>query len=170
MAQLRSFKKTLLRSNTRGVYKADQDDRWVADHAEIQRIAEEIERRRVELGKTSGFEKLYAKVTRLYFGGIARHLSELRMVLRPGAKLAYVVGDQASYLQVMIRTGQLLVSFRYRAELPQSITDKVPEGYEWVIRPAGRARYRFALIKWANIVPPEQLSPEELAQYRRRPL
>ena len=28
--------------------------------------------------------------------------------LRPGAKLAYVVGDQASYLRVMIRTGQIL--------------------------------------------------------------
>jgi hypothetical protein len=39
---------------------------------------------------------------------MARHLAELRTVLRPGAKLAYVVGDQASYLRVMIRTGQLL--------------------------------------------------------------
>lgn len=37
-----------------------------------------------------------------------RHLSELRAVLRPGAQLAYVVGDQASYLRVMIRTGQIL--------------------------------------------------------------
>jgi hypothetical protein len=32
----------------------------------------------------------------------------LRPALRPGAQLAYVVGDQASYLRVMIRTGQLL--------------------------------------------------------------
>ena len=39
---------------------------------------------------------------------MSRHLSEMRRVLRPGAKLAYVVGDQASYLRVMIRTGQLL--------------------------------------------------------------
>jgi len=37
-----------------------------------------------------------------------RHLASLRHCLRPGARLAYVVGDQASYLQVMIRTGQLL--------------------------------------------------------------
>ena len=36
------------------------------------------------------------------------HLAELRRVLRPGAQLAYVVGDQASYLLVMIRTGQIL--------------------------------------------------------------
>jgi hypothetical protein len=37
-----------------------------------------------------------------------RHFADLRRVLRPGARLAYVVGDQASYLRVMIRTGQLL--------------------------------------------------------------
>jgi hypothetical protein len=39
---------------------------------------------------------------------MARHLADLRALLRPGAQLAYVVGDQASYLRVMIRTGQLL--------------------------------------------------------------
>jgi len=113
-AELRGFKQSLLRSNTRGVYKADQDDLWVANHAEIQRIAKEIEERRIALGKTSGFEKLYGRVTKLYFGGMARHFSELSSTLRPGAKLAYVVGDQASYLQVMIRTGQLLADVAER--------------------------------------------------------
>jgi hypothetical protein len=39
---------------------------------------------------------------------MARHLADLRDALRPGAMLAYVVGDQASYLRVMIRTGQIL--------------------------------------------------------------
>jgi DNA modification methylase len=109
-AQLRSFKQGLMRSNTRNVYKVDTDDQWVSDHREIQRIAAAIEARRIALGKTSGFERLYAKVTKLYFGGMARHLAELRPALRPGAHLAYVVGDQASYLRVMIRTGTLLAS------------------------------------------------------------
>lgn len=107
-SELQALKRKLLRSNTRNVYKGDDDDKWVATHLEIQHIAEAIEARRIELGKTSGFERLYARVTKLYFGGMARHLSELRTVLRPGAQLAYVVGDQASYLRVMIRTGQLL--------------------------------------------------------------
>jgi hypothetical protein len=105
---LRRLKQNLVRSNTRSVYKSDTDDRVVENHDEIQRIADSIERRRIELGKTSGFEKLYARVTRLYFGGMSRHLMALRPILRPGAQLAYVVGDQASYLRVMIRTGQLL--------------------------------------------------------------
>ena len=119
-ADLQALKRGLLRSNTRNVYKSDDDDRWISEHPEIQRIAREIEERRIELGKTSGFERLYARVTKLYFGGMKRHFAELRSCLRPGAYLAYVVGDQASYLRVMIRTGQLL------AEIAESL------GYEVV--------------------------------------
>ncbi len=107
-AELRILKRGLVRSNTRGVYQGDDDDRWVAEHPEIQRIADAIEARRIEMGKTSGFERLYGRVTKLYFGGMARHLADLRPILCPGAQLAYVVGDQASYLRIMIRTGQLL--------------------------------------------------------------
>ena len=108
--ELQALKRTMVRSNTRGVYKEDSDHHLVANHSEIQRIAAAIEARRIELGKTSGFERLYARVTKLYFGGMARHLADLRRVLRPNARLAYVVGDQASYLRIMIRTGQLLAS------------------------------------------------------------
>jgi len=107
-SELRRLKKNLIRSNTRGVYKDDNDDQWIAEHPEIQRIANAIENRRIELGKESGFEKLYARVTKLYFGGMARHLSDLSPVLRPNARLAYVVGDQASYLRIKIKTGEIL--------------------------------------------------------------
>lgn len=105
---LRALKRGLLRSNTRGVYKGDVDSAWVETNLAVQGIAEEIEQRRQDLGKTSGFERMYATVTKHYFGGMTRHLADLRGCLRPGAHLAYVVGDQASYLRVMIRTGQLL--------------------------------------------------------------
>lgn len=111
---LRRQKQQFIRSNTRGVYKADSDHSWVEDIPRIQALADSIEERRLELGKTSGFEKQYARVVRLYFGGMARHLSELRPLLRPGAKLAYVVGDQASYFRIMIRTGQLLAEVAER--------------------------------------------------------
>jgi hypothetical protein len=130
--ELKKFKKTLLRSNTRGVYKGDTDDEYVKSFPEIQSIAEEIENRRIELGKTSGFERLYHKVTKLYFGGIAKHLIELQSVLKPNAYLAYVVGDQASYLRVMIRTGHLI------AEIAQSL------GYELVRIDLFRTRFSTA--------------------------
>jgi hypothetical protein len=130
--ELRALKKTLLRSNTRGVYKGDTDDTYVKDFPEIQRIANEIEGRRIELGKTSGFERLYHKVTKLYFGGIAKHLLELQGCLKPNAHLAYVVGDQASYLRVMIRTGHLI------AEIAESL------GYEVVRIDLFRTRFSTA--------------------------
>ncbi len=107
-AGLRALKQHLVRSNTRSVYSADTDDALVDGHPEVERIAAEIESRRIALGKTSGFERQYARLTRLYFGGMKRHLESLVPCLRPGAKLAYVVGDQASYLRVMIRTGEIL--------------------------------------------------------------
>jgi hypothetical protein len=133
---LREFKKRLLRSNTRNVYKGDDDDHWVADVPEIQQIARKIESRRIKLGKTSGFERMYTKVAKLYFGGMARHLAELRPALRPGARLAYVVGDQASYLRVMIRTGQIL------GRLAESL------GYELVGIDLFRERLATATKQW----------------------
>lgn len=113
--ELRGLKRGLVRSNTRGVYKADIDDQWVKNNKRIQRIVAEIERRRIKMKKTSGFERLYHRVTSLYFGGMAKHLEEMKSILRPGAYLGYVVGDQASYLRVLIETGQLL------AEIAESL-------------------------------------------------
>ncbi len=129
---LQTLKKALVCSNTRSVYKGDEDDTWTMDYPEVQKIAEAIEARRIELGKTSGFEKLYGKVTKLYFGGMARHLAFLRSVLRPDAQLAYVVGDQASYLRVMIPTGKIL------ADIGQSL------GYEPVSIDLFRTRFATA--------------------------
>jgi hypothetical protein len=105
---LREHKSRLLRSNTRNVYKNDNDSNLVANNARVEELANLIEERRIELGKMSGFERLYARVVRLYFGGMARHLEGLKPKLRPGAQLAYVVGDQASYFRIMIRTGEIL--------------------------------------------------------------
>jgi hypothetical protein len=112
--ELQKLKRTMVRSNTRGVYKGDDDHQWISEVDEIARLADEIEARRIAMHKTSGFERLYATVTKLYFGGMARHLADLRPALRKGAMLGYVVGDQASYLRVMIRTGQILASIAKR--------------------------------------------------------
>lgn len=130
--ELRHLKKTLICSNTRNVYKEDDDDKWIKGYPTIQELAEKIEQRRLELGKTSGFEKLYSRVTKLYFGGMARHLSELTQVLKPGAKLAYVVGEQASYLRVLLKTGELL------ADIAQA------QGYELIKRDLFRTRFSTA--------------------------
>lgn len=54
--------------------------------------------------------------------------------------------------------GDVIYSFRYRAQLPAVITEKAPEGYEWIIRPAGRAQYKFVLTKEAIFRPNPNLA------------
>ena len=145
-ADLRTLKQGLMRSNSRCVYRSDNDDQWVANHSEIQRIANEIEAKRIELDKTSGFERQYARATKLYFGGMAKHLADLRQALRPNAQLAYVVGDQASYLRVMIRTGELI------ADLARSLGYEVTDIELFRTRLATatkeQLREEVVLLKW----------------------
>lgn len=112
---LRALKSSLLRSNTRNVFVGDDDDTFIEDIPSIVRVAKEIEERRRQLGKTSGFERLYHRVARLYFGGMYRHLAVLLPKLRPGARCAYVVGDQMSYFRIHIRTAQLLADVAIKA-------------------------------------------------------
>lgn len=114
-ADLRALKSGLLRSNTRNVFVGDDDDTWVKDIPSVAQVADEIEQRRQKLGKTSGFERLYHRVTRLYFGGMYRHFAALLPRLRPGARCAYVVGDQMSYFRVHIRTAHLLADVALKA-------------------------------------------------------
>jgi DNA modification methylase len=118
-ADLKRLKKGLLRSNSQNMYKGDSDDRYVAKFASVQKLAHEIEERRLSLGKTSGWERLYPVVTRHYFGGLYRHLQELKSFMKQGGRCAYVVGDQMSFLMVHIKTGQIL------AELAEEIGYKV---------------------------------------------
>jgi hypothetical protein len=69
--------------------------------------------------------------------------------------------------------GDLIYSFRYRNELPASILETAKNGLEWIIEGAGRAKYRFRLVKLNRIVPREELltikvpdaTPEIIAAY-----
>lgn len=107
-ASLRRIKGSLLRSNTRNIFVDDRDRDEVATFDSIQEVCRAIESRRIELNKTSGFERLYHKVVSHYFGGMRRHFRALRSKLKDGAPLAYVVGDQLSFLMVHVPTARLL--------------------------------------------------------------
>lgn len=49
--------------------------------------------------------------------------------------------------------GDVLYSFRYRKDFPSQIIDTAPEGQEWIIEGAGRAKYRFRLASANRIEP-----------------
>jgi len=53
--------------------------------------------------------------------------------------------------------GDLIYSFRYRNELPSVILDTAKDDLECIIEGAGRARYRFRLVKLNRILPREEL-------------
>lgn len=116
---LQIYKKSLLRSNTRNIYMSDDDEKYITHNKRIMNLSKQIEYRRIELGKTSGFEKYYHRVVELYFGGMYCHLKSLKKHLNHGAYMAYVVGDQASYFQILINTGDIL------AEIAEDIGYKV---------------------------------------------
>jgi hypothetical protein len=63
--------------------------------------------------------------------------------------------ETAAHLGIRLpkNLGDLIYSFRYRAALPAAIVEKAPPGEHWVIRPAGRGKYRFALSTQARILP-----------------
>ena len=54
--------------------------------------------------------------------------------------------------------GDVLYSFRYRAELPSSVLASAPEGKTWIIQATGRAKYRFALVSDTPLTPNPNLS------------
>lgn len=53
--------------------------------------------------------------------------------------------------------GDVLYSFRFRNALPDRIVATQPEGMEWVIELAGRALYKFSLVKANRVVPRDDL-------------
>jgi hypothetical protein len=54
--------------------------------------------------------------------------------------------------------GDLVYSFRYRAAFPESIQASAGKGETWIIRPAGRSKYRFVLVPDRPLVPNENLA------------
>lgn len=64
-----------------------------------------------------------------------------------------VESARALDLKLPKNLGDVLYSFRFRTELPVSITSKAPTGMVWIIRPAGRGRYRFFAAKVAVFGP-----------------
>ena len=54
--------------------------------------------------------------------------------------------------------GDLIYSFRYRTELPPGILAQAPAGQTWIIRPAGRSKYRFVLVPDVALAPNPNLA------------
>jgi hypothetical protein len=69
--------------------------------------------------------------------------------------------------------GDAIYSIRYRTSMPPSIIETQPEGKEWIIEGAGRAKYVIKLVKINRILPNPELitikipdaTPEIVSEY-----
>jgi hypothetical protein len=54
--------------------------------------------------------------------------------------------------------GDLVYSFRYRTPLPDRVRSAAGKGKTWIIRPAGKAKYRFSLVPDRPLAPNDSLT------------
>lgn len=68
-----------------------------------------------------------------------------------------VAAAKALKIDLPKNLGDVIYSMRYRTPLPQRILNTQPNGLEWIIDGAGRAKYAFRLSRISRIVPNEAL-------------
>jgi hypothetical protein len=106
LAGLQKIKKQMVRCTTKGIYKDDIDAAHSAAYPTVDRIAKRLDRRAKSYN--DGFSRLYGRMVREYFGGMANHLRGVSQALKPGGRCAYVVRDSQSLLGVYVDTPKIL--------------------------------------------------------------
>ena len=56
-----------------------------------------------------------------------------------------------------LNPGDVPYTYRYRRAMPDEILATQPAGMEWIIEGAGRAKYRFKLVRFTRVLPREDL-------------
>jgi len=87
-------------------------------------------------------------IERIFLEKYKKGMTELTFSREDIARVAKKIG-----IRLPKNLGDVIYSFRYRAELPESIRAKAPSGSEWIIRPAGRSKYIFVATTAATVQP-----------------
>jgi hypothetical protein len=96
----------------------------------------------------------YARIIeRIFFSHYRRGLQEFEFDRDEFRKIA-----EKLKIKLPKNLGDIVYSFRYRAALPESVRAKAPAGKNWIIRAAGKGRYRFIAVEEWHIVPTPGLS------------
>src|SRR4030042_4582208 len=97
---------------------------------------------RAKSGSSNRYSKLIEAVFFKHYGKDAREvLFERTDIVEAAQKLKIALPKNL---------GDVVYSFRYRTELPRSVTTKDSKGHVWVIVPAGRSRYKFEIMSVAD--------------------
>jgi hypothetical protein len=96
-------------------------------------------------------------IERLFFNHYKEGLSEIPFKRSEIKNIAEVLE-----IELPKNLGDIIYSFRYRIDLPDSIKKKAPDGFNWIIRPAGQSLYKFVLSKIALITPSKMLTETKI--------
>lgn len=96
-------------------------------------------------GKQSSYAEIITEVFHKHYKpGNARVLFE---------REEFIAAAQARNVDLPKNLGDPIYSFKYRRQLPAAIAATAPEGFEWGIYGAGRARYEFRLVRPLSMAP-----------------
>jgi len=104
---LRSIKRLQLRSNSKTVYADDTDWKYVQDVGSVMSLVKRLEN--LARNKTYSFAHRYPLVVSNYFGGLYLHLSSLADLMPAGGTVMYILGEQRSYLGVLVPTTDVFI-------------------------------------------------------------
>lgn len=93
-----------------------------------------------------------AIIEKVFFNHYTEGISEFEFIRKE-----IVAAKDELAPELDLNPGDVPYTFRYRRELPETILKTQPEGMEWIIEGAGRSRYRFKLVKFARVIPREDL-------------
>jgi hypothetical protein len=89
-----------------------------------------------------------AIIERLFFNNFKKGSGEVSFVREEIEIIAAKLG-----IKLPKNLGDIVYSFRYRNDLPESVAKMAPVGKTWVIRPAGKGKYKFVAGSFHPIAP-----------------
>ncbi|MDA0766385.1 MAG: endonuclease [Verrucomicrobia bacterium] len=87
-------------------------------------------------------------IEEIFFGTFKKGLTEISF-----EREEIIAAAEKLQLEPIKNVGDLIYAIRYRMALPSSILETQPEGMEWIIEGAGRAKYLLKLVKVNRILP-----------------
>lgn len=90
-------------------------------------------------------------ITKVFFDNFQTGASQVNFIRQD-------LADAAEELGLVVRNlGDIIYSFRYRKDLPESVRSVAPASKNWLIMSAGSAKYSFLAASFTTIEPRMQL-------------
>ncbi len=101
--------------------------------------------RKAKLGKRRAYDRIIERIFQVKYRVGAKYVDFARTDIEGISRPLRIALPK--------NLGDVIYTYRYRAELPPSIRETAPKGEAWLIRGKGREKYQFVLVPDRRIVP-----------------